>query len=52
MKNFISLILFIFLASCANQKALEAKAKHQAESGNRLNQSQQNTESLFDELDN
>jgi hypothetical protein len=52
MKNFILLISLIFLASCSGQKALEAKARHQAQTGDRLNQSQQNTENLFDELDN
>lgn len=51
MKHLIILSL-IFLASCSNQKALEAKARHQAESGDRLNKSQQNTDKLFDELSN
>lgn len=51
MKKIILLISFVMIASCSNQKALEAKAKHQAETGNRLNQSQKNTDKLFDEMD-
>lgn len=52
MKNIIFLISLIFLASCSNQKALEAKAKHQAETGDRLNKSQHDTDKLFDEINN
>lgn len=51
MKKIILLISCLIIVSCANEEALEAKAKHQAETGNRLNQSQKNTQNLFDEMD-
>ena len=52
MKKNIIFILFICIVSaCSNQKALDAKAKHQAESGNRINESQKNTDGLFKEMD-
>ena len=50
MKKLILLIIPICLFACIDQKAIEAKAKHQANTGNRINNAQQNTESLFDEL--
>ena len=50
MKKLILLLFFIPLFSCINQKAIDAKAKHQAETGSRINNAQQNTDSLFDEM--
>ncbi len=38
------------ISSCANQEAIRAKAKHQAETGSRINNAQQNTDGLFDEM--
>lgn len=52
MKKLIILSFLIALASCiSNEKVLEAKAKHQSESGNRLNESQKNTDGLFKDLE-
>ena len=52
MKKLIILSLLITAISCsANEKALQAKAKHQSESGNRLNESQKNTDGLFKDLE-
>ena len=54
MKKLIPLLALLTIISCANQKAIEAKAaakaKHQAETGSRLNESQKNTSGLFDEM--
>jgi hypothetical protein len=50
MKKFFLLISLICLSSCVNQKLIEAKANHQAKTGDRLNKAQQNTEGLFDEM--
>lgn len=46
------LILTLFLLACSSKAEQEAKARHQAETGARLNESQKNTESLFKEMDN
>jgi len=54
MKNLILLTSLIFVFSCTNQKAIDAKAKekarHQAETGSRINNAKQNTDSLFNEM--
>ena len=52
MKKLIILSFLITTISCSsNEKALEAKAKHQSETGSRLNESQKNTDSLFKDLE-
>jgi len=53
MKKLIILLFLITTttACSSNEKALEAKAKHQAETGNRLNESQKNTDGLFKNLE-
>lgn len=52
MKKLIILSFLITLVSCSsNEKALEAKTKHQRETGNRLNESQKNTDGLFKDLE-
>lgn len=51
MKKIIFLISLITIASCSNQKAIEAKAKHRAETGSRINKAQGDTDKLFDEMD-
>jgi hypothetical protein len=51
MKKFLTIALIFALSSCASYgKILEQKAKHQANTGNRINEAQKNTNSLFDEL--
>jgi len=50
MKKLILLFLSLCAFACVDQKALEAKAKHQAETGSRINDAQKNTDGLFDEL--
>ncbi|MFT6332446.1 MAG: hypothetical protein ACJAW3_000783 [Lentimonas sp.] len=54
MKKILILILLTSFASCVDKDAIEAKerqkAKHQAETSTRLNESQKNTEGLFDEM--
>ena len=54
MKKLIILISLISLFACGNQKEMEAranqKARHQAETGDRVNEAQKNTDGLFDEL--
>ena len=55
MRKSILLFLSLFLFSCSNQKAIDAKlndlkAKRQAETGSRINDAQKNTDALFDEL--
>ncbi len=49
-KFYIAFLMLLTFASCSSN--MEAKAKHQAEAGNRINSSQQNTDSLFKEMDN
>ena len=47
MKKLIILSFLITTISCSsNEKALEAKAKHQSETGSRLNESQKNTQKV------
>jgi hypothetical protein len=50
MKKFIFLLSLISIFSCVDQNAINVKAKHQAETGGRINNAQQNTQGLFDEL--
>ena len=50
MKTLILLCLSFCLFACTNQKIIEAKAKHQAATGDRINNAQKNTNGLFDEL--
>jgi hypothetical protein len=50
MKNLILLISLISIFSCTNQKAIDAKAKRQAETGSRINNAQHNTDGLFNEM--
>lgn len=50
MKKLILLISLISIFSCTNQKAIDAKAKHQAETGGRINDASKNTGGLFDEM--
>ncbi len=52
MKKLIILSFLITTISCSsNEKASASKAKHQSETGSRLNESQKNTDSLFKDLD-
>ncbi|MCE3255422.1 MAG: hypothetical protein K0R25_916 [Rickettsiaceae bacterium] len=51
MKKLILLVTLASLFSCFNQKEIEARAKHQAETGNRVNEAHKNTGGLFEELD-
>jgi hypothetical protein len=50
MKKLLLLISLISICSCVDQKAIDAKAKHQAETGSRINNASENTNSLFDEM--
>ena len=50
MRKLILLISLIFIVSCVDQKAIDAKAKHQAETGSRINDASKNTGGLFDEI--
>ena len=50
MKKLILFFLSLCLFACVDQKAIGAKAKHQAETGSRINDAQKNTDRLFDEL--
>lgn len=50
MKKLILLFSLMLVVSCVNQKDIDAKAKHQAETGGRINDATKNTESLFDEM--
>jgi hypothetical protein len=50
MRNIIILLSIILIASCTNQDAIRAKAKHQAETGSRINNAQKDTDGLFDEI--
>lgn len=51
MKNIIILLSIILISACVNQEAMNAKAKHQAETGSRINNAQSDTNSLFNEMD-
>ena len=52
MKKLIILSFLISLVSCSSkEKALEAKVRHQNETGSRLNESQKNTDGLFKDLE-
>ncbi|MES2677078.1 MAG: hypothetical protein V4612_02015 [Pseudomonadota bacterium] len=54
MKKLILLISLISTVSCTNQKAIDAKARekarHQAETGSRINDASKDTGGLFDEM--
>lgn len=51
MRIFI-LGLSLFLISCGESREVrEEKARHQSETGERINQSHKNTESLFKEIE-
>jgi hypothetical protein len=54
MKKIILLISLFSIFSCANRQEIEAKAaakaRYQAETGQRINEASKNTESLFDEI--
>ena len=50
MKKLILLISLISIFSCTNQKAIDAKARHQAETGSRINDASKDTGGLFDEM--
>lgn len=54
MKKLIILLSLIFITSCANQKVIDAKAqekaRHQAETGSRINGASKDTGGLFDEM--
>jgi hypothetical protein len=54
MKKIILLLSLISLFACVDQDAIRAKesakARHQAETGSRINAASQNTESLFGEI--
>ncbi len=50
MKKFSILILSLILSSCYQKSIAEEKARHQAQSGERLNESQKNTDPLFKEI--
>lgn len=54
MKNLaLIVILSVFLCSCAeNSKIAEAKAKYQAETNDRLDQTQSSTDGLFKDMSN
>jgi hypothetical protein len=47
----LSLIVTAFLTSCYSEEGLRNRALHQAESSERINRAQQNTDPLFDELE-
>ena len=51
MKNILLLLSLILISSCINQKAIDAKHKHQAETGSRINNAQHDTDSLFNEME-
>ena len=50
MNKFLILALTLFLFSCSSKIEQEKKAKHQAETGARINDAQKNTDSLFKEM--
>ncbi len=50
MKKLILLISLLSIFSCTDQKAIDAKAKHQAETGSRINNAQKDTDGLFDDM--
>jgi hypothetical protein len=51
MKIYI-LALILLLCSCAESKEIrEERARHQEQTGERINQSQKNTDSLFKEIE-
>ena len=45
------LLISISAISCSHQKEIDAIRKHQSETGDRLNRSQHDTDSLFKEMD-
>jgi hypothetical protein len=51
MKKLLLIISLFSLFACTNQKAIDAKAKHQAETGARINDASHDTNGLFDEMD-
>ena len=50
MRKLILLICLISINSCTNQKAIDAKVKHQAETGKRINDANKDTAGIFDEM--
>lgn len=51
-KLIICLLLLSFISSCSySEEAIKRRAKHQAETSQRINESQRNVEPLFDEME-
>jgi hypothetical protein len=50
MNKFLILALTLFLFSCASKTEMEQKARHQSETGARINDAQKDTDSLFQEM--
>ena len=48
---FLILLSLAFSSCSANKEIAKQKAQHQAETGDRINKSQKNTESLFKEIE-
>lgn len=51
MKKLIPLFLLIILTACSTPKDDSSKAKHQAETGSRLNDAQKDTDGLFKDME-